>query len=124
MIMYQIIPRNVLQNAKGFAIFTVFKAGFLFSARGGSGIVIAKLPNGCELYTKYEILHDIECLPAAWSAPSAIGSAGVGVGGQLGAEMTDFLVVLNSAAVRSLLCVKIINPDQSLTGSCGFRKTV
>lgn len=36
----------------------------------------------------------------AWSAPSAIGSAGVGVGGQLGAEMTDFLVVLNSTSVK------------------------
>jgi hypothetical protein len=30
----------------GFAIFTVFKAGFVFSARGGSGVVIAKLPDG------------------------------------------------------------------------------
>jgi lipid-binding SYLF domain-containing protein len=31
-----------------------------------------------------------------WSAPSAIGTAGLGIGGQLGAEMTDFLIVLNS----------------------------
>ncbi|KAG8220139.1 Las1-like-domain-containing protein [Butyriboletus roseoflavus] len=75
-----IIPHSILENAKGFAIFTIFKAGFLLSARAGTGIVIAKLPNG------------------SWSAPSAIGSAGLGVGGQLGAEMTDFLVVLNSAA--------------------------
>ena len=37
----------------------------------------------------------------AWSAPSAIGSAGLGVGVQTGAEMTDFLVVLNSKSVRS-----------------------
>ncbi|KIK71397.1 hypothetical protein GYMLUDRAFT_149115 [Collybiopsis luxurians FD-317 M1] len=73
-----VIPRHVLENAKGFAIFTIFKAGFLFSARAGSGIVIAKLPDG------------------TWSPPSAIGTAGLGVGGQLGAEMTDFLVVLNS----------------------------
>jgi lipid-binding SYLF domain-containing protein len=35
----------------------------------------------------------------AWSAPSAIGLAGVGVGGQAGAEMTDFLIVLNSRSV-------------------------
>ncbi|KIM47927.1 hypothetical protein M413DRAFT_439623 [Hebeloma cylindrosporum] len=40
----------------------------------------------------------------AWSAPSAIGTAGVGVGGQAGAEMTDFLVVLNSrSAIRSFM---------------------
>lgn len=43
----QVIPRTVLENAQGFAIFTVFKAGFLFSARAGSGIVVAKLPDGC-----------------------------------------------------------------------------
>ena len=38
----------------------------------------------------------------AWSAPSAIGTAGLGVGGQAGAEMTDFLVVLNSRSVSQL----------------------
>ncbi|KAL1943866.1 hypothetical protein VTO73DRAFT_3684 [Trametes versicolor] len=81
-----VIPRSVLENAKGFAIFTIFKAGFLFSARAGSGIVIAKLEDG------------------TWSAPSAIGTAGLGVGGQAGAEMTDFLVVLNSrSAVKSFM---------------------
>jgi len=64
----------------------VFKAGFLFSARAGSGVVIAKLDDG------------------SWSAPSAIGTAGMGFGGQLGAEMTDFLIVLNSrAAVKSFM---------------------
>ncbi|KAI6159512.1 hypothetical protein EDD17DRAFT_1838155 [Pisolithus thermaeus] len=81
-----VIPRNVLEGAKGFAIFTVFKAGFLFSARAGTGIVIAKLGDG------------------NWSAPSAIGCAGLGVGGQLGAELTDFLIVLNStSAVKSFM---------------------
>jgi lipid-binding SYLF domain-containing protein len=44
----QVIPRSVLENAKGFAIFTIIKAGFLFSARAGSGIVIAKLEDGSE----------------------------------------------------------------------------
>jgi hypothetical protein len=44
----KVVPRSVLDNAKGFAIFTVFKAGFLFSARAGSGIVIAKLYDGSE----------------------------------------------------------------------------
>lgn len=81
-----IIPRSVLERACGFAIFTIFKAGFLFSARGGGGIVIARLDDG------------------SWSAPSAIGLAGVGVGGQVGAEITDFLIVLNSrSAVRSFM---------------------
>lgn len=61
----------------------------------------------------------------AWSAPSAIGSAGLGVGGQLGAEMTDFLVVLNSAAVRLRFYTSgIISSDQSSAGSCGFKAHV
>ncbi|KAG8748666.1 hypothetical protein FRC10_000057 [Ceratobasidium sp. 414] len=81
-----LIPRQVLEQAHGFAIFTVVKAGFLFSARAGSGIVISRLHDG------------------TWSAPSAIGSAGMGVGGQAGAEMTDFLIVLNTrAAVKSFM---------------------
>lgn len=82
----EVIPRSVLQQAKGFAIFTVVKAGLLISARAGSGLVIARLPNG------------------TFSAPSAIGTAGLGIGAQWGAELTEFLIVLNSTiAVRSLM---------------------
>jgi lipid-binding SYLF domain-containing protein len=47
-----VIPRSVLQNAKGFAIFTVAKAGFVFSARAGSGVVIVKLDNGSMFTSK------------------------------------------------------------------------
>ena len=54
----QIIPRSVLENAKGFAIFTVFKAGFLFSARAGSGVVIARLQDGSAQYHHY-LCHSI-----------------------------------------------------------------
>ncbi|CAE6455082.1 unnamed protein product, partial [Rhizoctonia solani] len=81
-----LIPRQILEQAQGFAIFTVVKAGFLFSARAGSGLVISRLHDG------------------TWTAPSAIGTAGMGVGGQAGAEMTDFLIVLNTrAAVKSFM---------------------
>ncbi|KAF9165314.1 hypothetical protein DFQ26_000306 [Actinomortierella ambigua] len=79
-----IIPQDILARAKGLAIFTVIKAGFLFSGRAGSGLVVARLDDG------------------SWSAPSAIGTAGMGFGGQIGAELTDFVVVLNNhAAVKS-----------------------
>ena len=44
-----VIPLQVLRQAKGFAIFTVVKAGLLFSARAGTGIVVARLDDGCEL---------------------------------------------------------------------------
>jgi len=97
-----VIPRRVLEDAKGFAIFTMFKAGFVFSARGGSGVVIAKLEDG------------------SWSAPSAIGTAGVGFGGQAGAEMTDFLVVLNSrAAVKSFMAAGSLTLGGNLSVAVG-----
>lgn len=80
----QVIPPLVLQNAKGLAVITVLKAGFLFSGRAGSGIIVSRLPDGL------------------WSAPSAIMTAGAGVGGQIGAELTDFVFILNNkAAVES-----------------------
>ncbi|KAI8322506.1 DUF500-domain-containing protein [Martensiomyces pterosporus] len=78
------IPPNILANAKGIAFMTVIKAGFIWSGRVGSGLVVARLPDG------------------GWSAPSAIGTAGAGVGGQIGAEMTDFVMVLNTpSAVKA-----------------------
>ena len=80
----QLIPADILQRARGFAILTVIKAGFLFSGRAGSGLVVARLGDG------------------SWSAPSAIGTAGIGAGGQIGAEITDFVFVLNTpSAVKA-----------------------
>ena len=61
------IPREVVQRAKGFAVFTVVKAGFMFSGKAGSGLVVARLPDG------------------SWSAPSCIATAGIGWGLQVGA---------------------------------------
>lgn len=70
--------------SQGLAILTVLKAGFLGSARFGSGIVVARLSDG------------------SWSAPSAIATAGAGFGGQIGFELTDFVFILNDAsAVRT-----------------------
>ncbi|CAO3589358.1 unnamed protein product [Absidia cylindrospora] len=74
----KMIPPNILENAHGLAIYSVFKAGFLFSGRAGSGLVIARLPDN------------------SWSAPSSIFTGGIGAGGQIGAELTDFILVLNS----------------------------
>lgn len=80
----KIIPPSILANAKGLAILTVFKAGFVGTARFGSGVVVARLADG------------------SWSAPSAIGTIGGGVGGQVGFELTDFVFILNDdSAVRT-----------------------
>ncbi|WVF68756.1 hypothetical protein IAT40_003528 [Kwoniella sp. CBS 6097] len=72
------IPKAVLQRAKGLAVFTILKAGFVFSGKAGSGLVIARLPDG------------------SWSAPSCIATAGVGWGLQIGADLTEVVIVLNS----------------------------
>ncbi|KAL4955716.1 hypothetical protein BDW69DRAFT_110630 [Aspergillus filifer] len=80
----KVIPPEILAGAKGLAILTVLKAGFLGSGRFGSGIVVARLGDG------------------SWSAPSAIATAGAGFGGQIGFELTDFVFILNDAsAVRT-----------------------
>ncbi len=77
------IPQAVLRDAKGLAILTVIKAGFVFSGRGGSGVVVARTRKG-------------------WSGPSAIGTGGAGFGLQIGAQVTEFVIVLNTdAAVQA-----------------------
>lgn len=40
------VSAHVIAKAKGLAVLSVIKAGFLVTARGGSGIVLARLPNG------------------------------------------------------------------------------
>lgn len=77
------IPPAVLRDAKGVAIFTMTKAGFLVSGRGGTGVVLARTENG-------------------WSAPSAIGTGGIGVGFQAGLEIAEHVIILNTPeAVRA-----------------------
>jgi lipid-binding SYLF domain-containing protein len=79
----QSIPGAVLRDAKGLAILTVIKAGFVISGRGGTGVVIARTKDG-------------------WSGPSAIGTGGAGFGFQIGAQVTEFVIVLNTdEAVRA-----------------------
>ena len=73
------IPPAVMKAARGVAILTVTKAGFLASGRGGNGVVVARLDKG-------------------WSGPSAIGTGGVGFGFQAGVEVTEFVMVLNTPA--------------------------
>jgi SH3 domain-containing YSC84-like protein 1 len=73
------IPPSVLRAARGVAILTVTKAGFIGSARGGTGVVVARTDKG-------------------WSGPSAIGTGGLGVGFQAGVEVTEFVIILNTPA--------------------------
>jgi lipid-binding SYLF domain-containing protein len=63
--------KHDVQLTKGLAVFTILKAGFVFSGKAGTGLVIARLPDG------------------SWSAPSCIATAGVGWGLQIGAGQSS-----------------------------------
>jgi len=73
------IPPAVMRAARGVAILTVTKVGFIGSVRGGTGIVVARIDKG-------------------WSGPSAIGTGGIGAGLQAGAEIAELVIVLNTPA--------------------------
>jgi len=87
----QAIPQAVLKDAKGLAIMTVIKAGFGISGRGGKGVVVARTRSG-------------------WSGPSAIGTGGAGFGLQIGAEVTEFVMILNTDEA-----VKAFSRDVNIT---------
>jgi SH3 domain-containing YSC84-like protein 1 len=77
------LPPRILRRARGLAIISVVKAGFIFSGKAGEGVVVARTEHG-------------------WSGPSFIGTGGAGWGPQIGAQITDFVIVLNTErAVRS-----------------------
>ena len=79
----QSIPDTVLSEARGLAIIRVLKIGFGVSGKGGQGVVVARTGHG-------------------WSGPSFIGTGGAGFGFQIGAQVTDFVIVFNThAAVRA-----------------------
>lgn len=44
----KIVPASILRQAKGLALLKVSKLGFVFSARAGTGVVIARLEDGSE----------------------------------------------------------------------------
>lgn len=72
------IPNDVLRNCKGLAIITMGKGGFILSVRAGNGLVIARDPK------------------TGWTGPSAISTGGAGIGLQIGGQVTDFVLVLNT----------------------------
>ncbi|KAF7732278.1 hypothetical protein EC973_005173 [Apophysomyces ossiformis] len=80
----KIIPPDILADAKGIAVITVLKAGFLFSARAGSGLVVGRLPDGVERSIGYYDSRNGFWWPSA--------------------ELTDFVMILNTwAAVKTFM---------------------
>ncbi|KFH45344.1 SH3 domain-containing protein-like protein [Hapsidospora chrysogenum ATCC 11550] len=75
------IPRQVLQNCAGLAIFNTIRAGAWHgSFSGGSGVVLARRADG------------------TWSPPSSFVVSGLGAGFMLGLDVCDCVCVLHTAA--------------------------
>lgn len=88
------IPVAFLQRAHGLAIMTIIKAGFLVTGKIGTGLVVAKLPDG------------------SWSAPSAIGTVGLGGGFEIGGEIVEVMIILGSEGA-----VKVFHKPQVNLGA-------
>lgn len=96
------IPKELLDIAKGVVFLTVVKAGFMFTGRYGTGIVVAKLADG------------------SWSAPSAVVLTGLGWGIQIGAELTDVMLILSTdAAVNTFKSRAQVSVGAELAVSVG-----
>jgi lipid-binding SYLF domain-containing protein len=70
--------RGMIQKAVGLAFVRASKVVLGVSLHGGSGIVIARLSDG------------------TWSAPSAIGTWGLGFGLQFGLEVAEYIFILQT----------------------------
>ncbi|OQV05144.1 hypothetical protein CLAIMM_09930 [Cladophialophora immunda] len=73
------IPAQVIANAKGLAIFSGFRAAMYLAGAGGSGVVVARLPDG------------------SWSPPSAFSVRSGGFGVVYGVDVYDCVCVLNTS---------------------------
>lgn len=72
------IPEEVIRNAKGLAVFTTMRTGLWVSGAGGSGVLVARKPDG------------------TWSPPSGIMLHTAGLGFLVGIDIYDCVLVLNT----------------------------
>ncbi|KAL7553335.1 hypothetical protein ACHAWF_018177 [Thalassiosira exigua] len=70
--------RGMLNHAVGLGFVRISKVVVGVSLQGGSGILVARLPDG------------------TWSAPSAMGVCGLGLGLQFGLEVADFMFIIQT----------------------------
>lgn len=73
------IPAEVIKQAKGLAIFTTMRTGLWVSGAGGSGVLVARIPETGE-----------------WSPPSGILLHTAGIGFLVGVDIYDCVVVINT----------------------------
>mmetsp|Transcript_2965 Transcript_2965/g.4268 ORF Transcript_2965/g.4268 Transcript_2965/m.4268 type:complete len:530 (-) Transcript_2965:223-1812(-) len=80
------IPARLLEQAKGLAVLTVIKGGFgLAGAEFGTGLAVARLGE------------------QQWSAPCAIGLAGISWGALIGAQISDHVFLLMTDAAVEIM---------------------
>ncbi|KAH8652171.1 hypothetical protein BX600DRAFT_516241 [Xylariales sp. PMI_506] len=92
------IPAEAIRTAKGLAIFTTFRTALHISGAGGSGVVVARLPDG------------------SWSPPSGFLIHTLGAGFTIGLDIYDCVCVLRTdEAVRAFT-----RPRLSLGGEIGL----
>ena len=70
------IPKELLDTAEAIAVFPgVIKAAFLFGGRGGQGVISRRVKGG-------------------WSAPGFFNLGGGSFGPQIGAQQTDYVLLI------------------------------
>jgi len=82
----QAIPKELLDTAEAIAVFPgVIKAAFVFGGRGGQGVISRRVKGG-------------------WSAPAFFNLGGGSFGPQIGAQRTDYvLLIMNPSGLNGLL---------------------
>jgi lipid-binding SYLF domain-containing protein len=80
------IPRELLDRAEAIAVFPgVVKAAFIIGGHGGQGVISRRVKGG-------------------WSAPAFFNLGGGSVGAQIGAQKTDYvLLIMNDEGLKGLL---------------------
>ncbi len=84
------IPSTLLKSCQGIVIMRQYNAGFIFGAKGGEGIALKR-----DIKTR------------KWSAPSFIAGGEASFGLQIGAQVSDSIIlIMNKYGVESLLLTK------------------
>ena len=84
------IPSTLLRSCQGIIIMRQYKAGFIFGAKGGAGIALKR-----DIKTR------------KWSAPSFVSGGEASFGLQIGAQLSDAIIlIMNKYGVESLLFTK------------------
>jgi lipid-binding SYLF domain-containing protein len=80
------IPRDLLSKTEAIAVFPgVVKAAFILGGHGGQGVISRRIKGG-------------------WSAPAFFNLGGASIGLQIGAQKTDYvLLIMNQEGLKGLL---------------------